>query len=517
MIFEQESDPKTLLSKIENLPLVSPFDLTYILAALNRIIKAQTSGIFLNIENRLVYIATYGKNDHILLFQSLLEEESVEGYIFKNNDALIPKSLEFEYFKPNSSSAISVMPITIVGTPIVSGNKTIGGIIAFNREKNTLFTTDDLKILKSLSLKIGEFLDKNRNKFQFFEKKLFLINKTIIESFPFPFFLTNTTGKIENFSEKTKNVLKRVDILGKDIFEIIKITKNTGEEVDLKVIFEEVATKATERTLKNVMINNNFEEIYNLTIKYINPDRMIHNILFYFINTEDINEEKQKIVTNLSHELRTPMTAILGSVQILLSDFEGTELTPTQKEFLTILKNETERFSTIFSTILDYKESSDLLGLKEEEIDLSKLLIEIGNIFTIKILKKDIFFKLSNFDSELLIRADSNAIKHIFHQLIDNAIKFSPDGGKVEIIYEGTRLVENKWKKIISIEDEGPGIPNEIKSKIFEPFQRDDEKVHTKIGTGLGLTIVKEILDTVGGHIEIKDREPKGTKVTILL
>jgi len=49
--------------------------------------------------------------------------------------------------------------------------------------------------------------------------------------------------------------------------------------------------------------------------------------------------------------------------------------------------------------------------------------------------------------------------------LIDNAIKFSPDGGKVEIIYEGTRLVENKWKKIISIEDEGPGIPNEIKSK----------------------------------------------------
>ncbi|HAF07170.1 MAG: ATP-binding protein [bacterium] len=517
MIFEQESDPKNLLPKIENLPLVSPFDLTYILAALNRIIKAQTSGIFINIENRLVYVATYGKNDHLLLFQSLLEEESVEGYIFKNNDVLIPKSLEFEYFKPNSSSATSVMPITIVGTPITSVNKTIGGIIAFNREKNTLFTSDDLKILKSISLKIGEFVEQNRNKFQLFEKKLFLINKTIIESFPFPFLLTNTTGKVENFSEKTKSVLKRVDILGKDIFEVIKITKNNGEEVDLKAVLEEVATKTTERILKNVRINNNFEEIYNLTIKYINPDRMIHNILFYFINTEDINEEKQKIVTNLSHELRTPMTAILGSVQILLSDFDGTELTPTQKEFLTILKNETERFSTIFSTILDYKESSDLLGLKEEEIDLSKLLIEVGNVFTMKILKKDIFFKLSNFDSELFIRADSNAIKHIFHQLIDNAIKFSPEGGKVEIIYEGTKLVENKWKKIISIEDEGPGIPNEIKSEIFEPFQRDDEKVHSKIGTGLGLTIVKEILDTVGGYIEIKDREPKGTKVTILL
>ncbi|MEO0238178.1 MAG: GAF domain-containing protein, partial [candidate division WOR-3 bacterium] len=300
MIFEQENDPKALLSKIENLTLASPFDLTYILAAINKITKAQTSGIFLNIENRLVYIATYGKNDNVLLYQSLLEDESVEGYIFKNNDVLIPKSLEFEHFKPNSSSAISVMPITIVGTPLVSGNKTIGGMISFNREKNTLFTQDDLKVLKSLSLKIGEFLDQNRNRFQFFEKKLFLINKTIIESFPFPFFLTSTTGKIENFSEKTKNILKRSDLLGKDIFEVFRITKSSGEEVNLKEIFEEVVTKATEKILKNVRINNNFDEIYNLTIKYINPDKMIHNILFYFINTEDINEEKQKIVTNLS-------------------------------------------------------------------------------------------------------------------------------------------------------------------------------------------------------------------------
>ncbi len=517
MILEQENDPKILLSKILNSDIVSLFDLSFILSVVNRIIGSQTSGIFLKMGERLIYIAAYGKNDANLLYQSLFENESVEGYIFQNNDVIISKSVEFQSFKPNSSSALSIMPITIVGTPLLSAGKPIGGIIGFNREKNTLFTDEDLKVLKSLSLKIGDYVEENRNRIPFIEKKLFLINKSIIQNFPFPFFLVNTTGKIENFSEKTKELLKTGDLNGENILNTITITKITGEQINLKEIFEDIVTKTTEKTIHNIRVNNDSKSIYNLTIKYINPEKMIHYVLFYFVNTEDLNYEKQKIITNISHELRTPMTAILGSIQILLSDFDSNEITPTQREFLIILKNETERLSTIFSTIVDFKESSEILGLKEEEINISDLLIQIGNIFTMKILKKDIFFKITNFENDVFIRGDPDAIKHIFHQIIDNAIKFSPDGGKIEIIYEGTKLVENKWKKIISIEDEGSGIPKEIKSKIFESFERHDEKVHSKIGTGLGLSIVKEILETMGGYIEIKDREPKGTKVTLII
>lgn len=517
MILEQENDPKILLSRILNSEIVSLFDLSFILSVVNRIIGSQTSGIFLNMGEKLVYIAAYGKNDTNLLYQSLLENESVEGYIFQNNDVIISKSIEFKFFKPNSSSALSIMPITIVGTPLLSAGKPVGGIIGFNREKNTLFTDEDLKVLKSLSLKIGEYVEQNRNRIPFIEKKLFLINKSIIQNFPFPFFLVNTTGKIENFSETTKELLKTGDLIGKDILDTINITKITGEEINLKEIFEDIVTRTTEKTIQNIRVNNDSKSVYNLTIKYINPEKMIHYVVFYFINTEDLNYEKQKIITNISHELRTPMTAILGSVQILLSDFASNEITPTQREFLTILKNETERLSTIFSTIVDFKESSEILGLKEEEVNISDLLVQIGNIFTMKILKKDIFFKITNFENDVFIRGDPDAIKHIFHQIIDNAIKFSPDGGKIEIIYEGTKLFENKWKKIISIEDEGQGIPKEIKSKIFESFERHDEKVHTKIGTGLGLSIVKEILETMGGYIEIKDREPNGTKVTLII
>lgn len=518
MIFESDlqgkQDEKNLLTKLSNLRLNSIYDLTFMLSGLNVLVRANTSGVFIKDDGKLVYIAAYGKNDSQLVYQTLLEDESVEGYIFKNGkDVIIAKSIEQPYFRPDSSSSNILMPITMIGTPLLLAGKPIGGLICFNRDKNTLFTEADLQIMKQLTLTISDFA--SRLKMQMVDKKLYSVNKYLVENLPFPFMMTNTLGKIEECSNLARESLKMHDAIGKSVFELLKITDRNGDPVEMKPMFEDIVTKSGERVIKNVRINNDYEKIYNFQMKYLNPERMIHNVLFYFIDTEDFNAEKQRLVTNIAHELRTPMTAIMGSVQILLSDFSSSELSPTQKEFLTILKSETDRFSNILSNILDFKESSDLLGLKAEEIKLNAVMLDIGNTFTMKIFKKDIFFKVTNFDSDIFIKGDVNAVKHIFYQIIDNAIKFSPQGGTVEVIYEGTKLEESRWRHIISVEDEGEGIPKEILPHIFESFKREDEAVHSKVGTGLGLSIVKEILDTMGGRIEVKNKEQKGTKITL--
>lgn len=507
-------DSKSFLNRLLNFPLKSIQDLNLILYGINRLTGAQTSGIFFSSENRLVYIATYGKNDHSLLFQSLLPDESIEGRIFQTGEEiLIAKSIENQYFKPDSSSSNVLMPITIAGVPVLLDKKIIGGIMVFNREKNTLFTPDDISVMKKISIYISDFLSKSS--FSTLDKKRYNLNRYLISHLPYPIIITSTTGKIEEASDSFQNLLGSGEVFGKYFFDIAKLYGKNGEELNMKQIFENVITKEKEKVIKNVKVNNKYELLFNCHIKYINPERMIHNLLIYLINTEDVDDEKQKIVTSIAHELRTPMTAIMGSVQILLSDFASSELTPTQQEFLTILKNETERFSNILSTILDFKESSDMLGLRQEKIKVNDIIFDLGNIFKIKILKKDIFFQVRNFDSEITINGDIDAVKQIFYQIIDNAIKFSPLHGIVKVLYEGTKLEDTRWRHIISIEDEGEGIDPSILPHIFESFKREDEAVHSKTGTGLGLSIVKEILDTMGGSIEVANKKEKGTKVTL--
>ena len=505
------------LKSILKIPLNSITDLIIILKELNNIVECQTSGIFIKHHNKLIYIAAYGKSDYKLLNQSLTISESVEGKIFSNNaEVLIEKSIDTDYFKPNSSSSNIILPMTIVGAPIFHEEKTIGGIIAFNRVRNTLFTDKDLAVLKKTSLYIADILASNKN--NLFDKKLYHTNKEIVDYMPFPLFICSTKGDIEEFSIATSDLLdsdNKNNLYGKNIKEILKLINNKNELIDIEKITENIINLKDAVEINNVRFPKKPEKTYNLIIKYINPDRMIHNLLFYLINTEDVNAVKQQLITSVAHELRTPMTAIMGAVQILLSDFDSSEVTPTQKEFLSILKSQSERFSTILSTIIDYKETTDSLGLKEEKTNLFEVINEIEVIFSEKLKSKNVKIEKINIEKDMIVKGEIYSIKHIYNQIIDNAIKFSPDNSTITIKNEGSRLDNSKWYKVVSINDEGPGIDEKILPTIFDSFSRHDEAVHTKIGTGLGLSIVKQLVDTMGGYIEVGNLENGGAIITI--
>ncbi len=512
----KENTPlKPNVNAILKIPLKGITDLFFVLKELNEVIEAQTSGIFIPFHNKLIYISAYGKNDYKLLNQSMYSNESVEGHIFTSNeDIIIEKSIENEFFRPNSSSSNIILPMTIIGTPISHEEKTIGGIIAFNRKRNTLFTQNDLAVLKKVGLFIADLLSKTPE--NIFDKKLYHTNREIVEFMPFPLYICSTKGIIEEYSNSALSIYnEEKELYNLNINDILKLIDKNNQPVHIPNIIESIINNKHIVEVSNIHLEQSPDKTYNLIIKYINPDRMIHNILFYMISTEDVNMIKQQLITSIAHELRTPMTAIMGAVQILLSDFASADLTPTQEEFLNILKNQSERFSTVLSTILDFKESTDSLGLKEEKTNLVDVINDIERVFSDKMKIKQTHIEKSNIDDEIIVIGEINSIKHIFNQIIDNSIKFSPENSSIIIKNEGSKLSSSNWFKVISITDEGPGIHEDILPTIFDSFSRDDEAVHTKIGTGLGLSIVKQLIDTMGGEIEVSNSEKGGAVITL--
>lgn len=503
------------LKQILNTPIESQLDLINLLNKLNDIIECQTSGIFHQYHSKLIYIAAYGKNGDRLLHQSLYKNESVEGRIFTSGESvLIEKSIETNYFKPDSSSARIILPITITGTPVFHNNRVIGGILGFNRQRNTLFTERDLNILKKISMYIADFLSSIEG--PVLDRGVYLVNHDVVKNMPFPLFICSGRGMIEEYSNITADIVKtETNLYSSNIHDILNLVNSDNEPVNTQKISAEVIEEKKQLEIPSVRFEAIPDKTYDLIIKYINPDRMTHNILYYLIDTEDINSAKRQIITSVAHELRTPMTAIMGAVQILLSDFASSELTPTQEEFLNILKSQSERFSNVLSTILNFKESRESLGLKEEHSDLIRIVEAQKAVFAEKLKEHNMKIDIVGFDEEIRVRGEETSIKHIFNQILDNAIKFSPENTTITIADEGTNLQESKWYRLVSISDQGEGIDKEILPKIFDSFSRNDEAVHSKIGTGLGLSIVKQLIDTMGGDIDIENLDSGGTKVTL--
>lgn len=225
-----------------------------------------------------------------------------------------------------------------------------------------------------------------------------------------------------------------------------------------------------------------------------------------------LNRVRTDFVANVSHELKTPLTSIMGFIETLedgaLYDKENGE------RFVSIIKKHTERISSIIDDLLSLSELE--LGkdrIKKEEFDLKKLVDELllgfGHMLSVKKHALDADFKGKDFT----IRADKDRIEEVFVNLVDNAIKYTNDGGRITV-----KLTENEEGFLFEIEDTGVGIPEDQLDRVFERFYRVDKTRSRQLGgTGLGLSIVKHIVQLHDGKIDIESNIDKGTKISITL
>ena len=224
---------------------------------------------------------------------------------------------------------------------------------------------------------------------------------------------------------------------------------------------------------------------------------------------EELDNMRKEFVADVSHELKTPITSIMGYADTLS---EGGVDSENEKKFLQRISSEAKRMSKLVADLLILsKYDTAKIKIEKTEFDLGELVKYIFDGQTIEMQRKKLTGNCYITADVPLVYADKNGIERVIINILSNAIKYTDDGGSITV-YVG--FVYND--AYIKIKDTGKGIPEKDLEKVFERFYRvDKDRARETGGTGLGLSIAKEILDQNDSKIDIKSELGKGTDVII--
>lgn len=230
-----------------------------------------------------------------------------------------------------------------------------------------------------------------------------------------------------------------------------------------------------------------------------------------------IEEERRQFVSNVSHELRTPLTSVKSYVDALQ---EGAIEDPeVAKSFLAVAQDETTRMIHMINDLLELSRmDSGTMKLETEYVNVGELFNYILNRFDMIIAndnkpEKYYTIKREITNSQIWVELDTSKFTQVVDNIMNNAIKYSPDGGVIT-----ARMIDRKTEVVLSITDQGLGIPKKDLGHIFDRFFRVDKaRSRAQGGTGLGLAISKEIIERFGGKIWVDSSEGKGSTFSISL
>ncbi len=222
----------------------------------------------------------------------------------------------------------------------------------------------------------------------------------------------------------------------------------------------------------------------------------------------ELNQMKANFISNISHELRTPLTHIKGYLELLVSESLGA-INEEQNHALKVSQRSARRLEDMIEDLIMFSLASrGELSMKFVSVDLRRLISLIIKSAEDKAAERGVALTASFEDDLPLARADSEKISWALGQLIDNGIKFSKPGGRVVVAVE----VENESLIQVSVNDNGAGIPKDKIKEIFEPFhQLDGSSTRHYGGTGLGLSLVRQIIEAHGSLLDVKSKQGKGS------
>ena len=224
---------------------------------------------------------------------------------------------------------------------------------------------------------------------------------------------------------------------------------------------------------------------------------------------KELNRLKDDFVHTVSHDLRSPLTAVLGYAELL--ERVGT-LNDQQREFIRRIQSSVQDITALINDLLDLGRIEAGFDSRREPIHIESILQYSISNFETSISKKNQFLETDINPDLSLLRGNPIRLRQMFDNLLSNAIKYTPDSKKIDL-----KLHQEGSQIIFKISDQGPGIPAEDQPHIFEKFYRASNVVSDAAGSGLGLAIVKTIVESHNGRIWVESKKDKGSTFFVVL
>ena len=409
-------------------------------------------------------------------------------------------------------TAVMVIGIVIIIMALVLPSTAKSIMIPFYSIKETL---DNIYKNKSQNIK-------NLTGFNDINDILYDINELAID-------LNNNIIGYQTEREKLNYVLENIaqGIVAinkdKDIFFINQFALEllNSTDSDIKSLNEIIKDKSVIKKIEDAIKLNRFSKFdikeRNMDIE-INVIPILNNknisALIKFEDVTDIRKieiEKQDFFINASHELKTPLTSILGYSELLINMSAKDKNENKKTDFIKRINAEALRMKELVLNMLTLSRmEANWQETIDEKIDLKDIILNVFESNKIKSQKRNINIEL-HIESAIII-ANKEKITEVVNNLVDNAIKYTDDYGEIKII-----LKNNKDKAIFTVKDNGCGIESKYLNRIFERFFRVKNEKYLKVqGTGLGLTIVKNICAHYNADIYINSEENKGTEISVV-
>ncbi|MGZ3593128.1 MAG: ATP-binding protein [Syntrophales bacterium] len=502
--------------------------LKIVMQSAERVMQAEASSVFLidrQTDELYFEVATGPKEEEVKKIR-LKKGEDIAGWVASTGvSLLVPDVSKDRRFAKRVDAETHFITRSILCVPLKVRNQMIGVVQVVNRLGAESFSESEIKFLEALASQAAIAIE-NTNLYEHLEERAEQLNKELKK--------VNINLAIEK--QRIESIVQSMEdaVIAVDQDNRIVMANRLAERV-FSIKSEQVINKPIRESISKSVVIDNFSKVSRsksslreeVVFKIGGREHVFAAVFAPIIDelgeiagtvavfrditeSKEIDRMKTDFLNMVSHELRTPLTPIQAySELIMMRNLDAEKI----KSYAGIINTETLRLGALIGDLLDLSriDAGKGLSLSPEEVDFKELLKTVYNTFKSASAKHKI--SLTTPEKAEKITVDRNKMIQVISNLLSNAVKYSPDGGEIHI------TLEDRSNRIyISVSDQGLGMPREVLPIIFEKFYRVDSPAVKKIGgTGIGLSIVKYIVELHNGGITVESEEGKGSKFTFFI